>query len=103
MTSTEKIQPQWFGKTLVGLMLGLSLTYGFMAIFIWFGPDNLHTALSSERLLWKTQFNMWTITPIWMLIVSFVYLFKTTKSACIYLGLANLLTYGLFVLLRGVL
>lgn len=97
----NKIQPQWWGKTAVGVFLGLLLSYGIVAFIVWFGPDNINQNLSNERLLWKTQFNMWIVTPIWMLIVSFIYMFKTTKQAFIYLFSANLIIYTLFFALRS--
>lgn len=99
--SQNKIQPQWRGKTAVGVFLGLLLSYGIVAFIVWFGPDNINQNLSNERLLWKTQFNMWIVTPIWMLIVSFIYMFKTTKQAFIYLFSANLIIYTLFFALRS--
>lgn len=86
---SQKIQPQWWGKTAVGVFLGLALSYGIVALIVWFGPDGINSNLSDQRLFWKTQFNMWIVTPIWMLIVSFIYMFKTTKQAFIYLLSAN--------------
>lgn len=100
---SQKIQPQWWGKTAVGVFLGLALSYGIVALIVWFGPDGLHYPLSDQRLFWKTQFNMWIVTPIWMLIVSFIYMFKTTKQAFIYLLSANLIIYTIFFGLRSML
>ncbi|GMM83411.1 hypothetical protein [Pseudoalteromonas sp. MTN2-4] len=99
----QKIQPQWWGKTAVGVFLGLALSYGIVALIVWFGPDSINTNLSDQRLLWKTQFNMWIVTPIWMLIVSFIYMFKTTRQAFIYLLSANLIIYTIFFGLRSML
>lgn len=91
----QKIQPQWWGKTLIGLILGLAIAYGFVAIFAWFGPGGIDAKD-------KVQFNMWIISPIWLLILSLVYLFKTTKTAFLYLFSANVAIYSLYFLLKGV-
>ncbi|ALO43069.1 hypothetical protein [Pseudoalteromonas phenolica] len=100
---TQKIQPQWWGKTAVGVFLGLALSYGIVALIVWFGPDGINGQLSDQRLFWKTQFNMWIVTPIWMLIVSFIYMFKTTKQAFISLLSANVIIYTVFFGLRSML
>ena len=74
-----------------------------VALFAWFGPDNLTTSLSNERALWRVQFNMWLITPIWLCVIAFVYLFKSGKVAWLKLGLANVFIYSVWVLLRSTL
>lgn len=99
----NKIQPGWWSKTLAGVILGLFLSYGLVALFAWFGPDNLTTSLSNERALWRVQFNMWLITPIWLCVIAFVYLFKSGKVAWLKLGLANVFIYSVWVLLRSTL
>ena len=95
LTHDQKIQPQWWGKTLVGFILGLAIAYGLVAIFTWFGPGGIDAKD-------KVQFNMWMISPIWLLILSFVYLFKTTKTAFLYLFSTNIAIYSLYFLLKGV-
>lgn len=95
LTQDQKIQPQWWGKTLVGFILGLAIAYGLVAIFAWFGPGGIDAKD-------KVQFNMWMISPIWLFILSFVYLFKTTKTAFLYLFSANIAIYSLYFLLKGV-
>jgi len=91
----QKIQPHWWGKTLVGLFFGLTLAYGLIAIFAWFGPGGIDAKD-------KVQFNMWMISPIWLLVLSLVYLFKTTKTAFLYLFSTNVAIYCLYFLLKGV-
>lgn len=100
---TGKIQPQWFLKTTVGAVLGLTLSFGLVALFAWFGPDSLNTELSGERLLWKTQFHMWMVTPIWMLIVTMTYMFKTVKEAFISLVTGNICVFGCLFIFRDLL
>lgn len=94
LSAEEKIQPHWWVKTFAGLILGLSLSYAFVMIFAWYGPGGIDAPV-------KVQFNMWMISPIWLLILSFTYLFKTGLKAVSYLLLANLLGYGVFFLLGG--
>lgn len=93
LTADEKIQPHWWMKTFAGLILGLTLTYALVAIFAWYGPGGIDAPA-------KVQFNMWMIAPIWLLIFSFTYLFKTGFKAFIYLGSANIVFYAIFFLLR---
>ena len=99
----NKIQPDWWSKTLAGVLLGVLLSYGLVALFAWFGPDNVTQQLSNERVLWRTQFNMWLVTPLWFCFIAFVYLFKTGKQAWLKLGLANCVVYGVWFLLRSTL
>ncbi|WP_133468620.1 hypothetical protein [Paraglaciecola marina] len=93
LSAEQKIQPHWWSKTFAGVILGLTLSYGLVAIFAWFGPGGLEAVA-------KNQFNMWMISPFWMLVISFTYLFKTGFKAILYLTLANILIYGVFLVLR---
>ncbi len=88
----DKIQPQWFSKTLVSGILGLTLAYGIIATFAWYGPGGIDADV-------KVQFNMWAITPIWLLVVSFSYLFKNVWRMVQWLVAANVITYGLYYIL----
>lgn len=95
LTQDQKIQPQWWGKTLIGVVLGLTAAYGLIATFAWFGPGGIDAKD-------KVQFNMWMISPIWLFILAFVYLFKTTKTAFFYLFSANILIFGLYFIIKGI-
>ncbi|MEI6894850.1 MAG: hypothetical protein V5789_09525 [Colwellia sp.] len=88
----EKIQPHWWSKTLAGIFLGLSLSYALVIIFAWYGPGGIDAPA-------KVQFNMWIISPIWLLIFSFTYMFKTGLKAALYLLGANITAYSLFFFL----
>lgn len=92
LTSKEKIQAQWWSKTLAGVLLGLTLTYVLISMFAWYGYGGIDAPA-------KVQFNMWMIAPIWLTILSMTYLFKTGVKAWLYLSLANLIAYGMFYLL----
>ena len=93
LTEEQKIQPHWFVKTIAGLVLGLTLAYAFVGIFAWFGPGGIAAST-------KVQFNMWLISPIWLLVLSFSYLFQTGRKALIYLVSANIFVYSIFFILR---
>ncbi|MBE0369381.1 hypothetical protein [Pseudoalteromonas aurantia] len=98
-----KIQPQWLWKTLISLVLGLTLSFGLVGLFAWFGPDSLNSELSGERLLWKTQIHMWMVPPIWMIIVTVGYLFKTAKEAAMSLLIGNVCVFGCLIFFKDLL
>jgi hypothetical protein len=93
LTANEKIQPHWWVKTIAGTIFGLTLAYAFVGIFAWYGYGGINTPV-------KVQFNMWMISPIWMLVLSFSYLFKTGINAIVYLASANIIVYTIFFFLR---
>lgn len=89
----QRIQPQWWSKTAIGLIGGLLLAFGLVTLFAWYGPGGLHQGA-------KVQFTMWMVTPIWLSIFSASYLFTSAQSAVKVLGLANGICWGLFIALR---
>lgn len=93
LTPAQKIQPHWWSKTFAGLILGLTFAFACVALFAWFGPGGINAPA-------KVQFNMWMISPIWLMVLSLSYLFKTGMKAVVYLMSANIIAYGLFFLLR---
>ncbi|QQK61700.1 hypothetical protein FJD32_020775 [Shewanella sp. LC6] len=86
LAEQDKLQPDWWTKSLAGLILGFTFALGLVGLFAWFGPGGIDADT-------KVQFNMWLITPIWLLILSFSFMFKTGLRAIGYLGLFNILTY----------
>lgn len=88
------IQPQWWRKTLIGLLFSLTLAYALVALFAWYGPGGIQAPV-------KVQLNMWLVTPLWLTFFCLSYLFTSWRSAALTLGLANLLSWGLFCMLRG--
>ncbi|WP_440053706.1 hypothetical protein ACSLBF_12460 [Pseudoalteromonas sp. T1lg65] len=97
----QKISSDWWSKTFAGTVLGLCLSFGIVGLFAWISTDGLTQAISNERLLWKTQFNMWLVTPVWLLILSFVYLFRTGKQAVAWLTVSNLVIYLLLIFVKA--
>ena len=84
-------ESHWFGKTLAGLLLGFAIALAVSGLFAWFGPGGIMGGSG------KTQFNMWLIAPVWAFVLSFVFLFTSSRSAWLWLGgTAGLLTAFLF-------
>ena len=86
--NTRRLRPDWISKSLAGLIGGFVIALGLAGLFAWVGPGGLDAPN-------KVQFNMWIITPLWMLILSLVFLFRTGWRAWLWLGGAALLVQGL--------
>ncbi|MFC0350343.1 hypothetical protein [Undibacterium danionis] len=83
------IARDWWSKTFAGLVLGFLLSLALVGIFAWIGPGGINAPE-------KNQFVMWMITPLWMLILSFIYLCRSGLRAISYLLIANALAYTVF-------
>jgi len=79
----------WFGNACAGLLLGFFLALGLSGIFVQFGPGEVG-AFSA-----KHQLTMWLIAPLFVAVLSGCFLFRTGLRAWGWLGLANLLIWGL--------
>lgn len=101
LSQKQTIKSHWWGKMIAGVVLGLGLSFALVGLFAWLGSDGLQQQISAERLLWRSQFLMWMITPIWLLILSLVYLFPTAKQAFIWLGGANIIAYAALFMVKG--
>lgn len=94
-TATQRIRPDWLSKTLAGTLLGLALAFGVSAL--------LSQLLQPMPLPTRGQLVMWAVAPVWLGVCGGVYFFASGLRAWLWLGAANLLTYGLlFVWQRGV-
>lgn len=94
MKIKHKIQPDWWTKTLTGLILGFSFAV-VIATSIFF--------LATPHVERNTvaQFAMWSIPWIWMSLFFLAYYFpKGWHSLALY-SLANLLGYAAMFYLRG--
>ncbi|SBV37369.1 conserved membrane hypothetical protein [uncultured Stenotrophomonas sp.] len=78
----------WFGKTMAGVVLGFGLALALSGLFAWLGPDGIAGGGG------KVQFNMWLMAPVWALVLSFVYLFRDSLRAWLWLGAANALAFA---------
>lgn len=95
--STERVRLQsrhWFGKASAGLILGFGLAIAVSGLFAWLGPGGIDAGGG------KLQFNMWLVAPVWAGVVSFVFLFRNSVRAWLWLGLANAIAFGLLCAVR---
>ena len=92
MTKTIPFQTDWLSKTLAGLLLGLFLSLPCSAVFMQL-PLNIAMSV-------KVQLAMWSVAPIWLLVLSLCFLFPTGQRAWLWLGLGNLLVVVIYGLLR---
>ncbi len=86
----------WLGKTLAGTVLGFGLALALSGLFAWLGPDGIHGGGG------KNQFNMWLMGAIWALVLPFVFLFRNSLRAWLWLGAANAVTFGMLWFVRQV-
>jgi len=88
------LQPDWWQKTLAGFVGGYLLAVALVGIYAWAGPGGIDAPV-------KTQFNMWMITPLWMLMFSLVYLIPTGRQVMKWLLIANLVAWQILTIIRG--
>ncbi|WP_435275852.1 hypothetical protein ACMAZF_02140 [Psychrobium sp. nBUS_13] len=91
--SVEKIQPQWFAKSLIGAVLSFTLALFVVGIFAWQGFGGIDAPN-------KVQFNMWVVVFLWLCIFSVVYLFKTALRAFSWLMALNIIAFSLLILVK---
>jgi cytochrome bd-type quinol oxidase subunit 2 len=84
----------WLSKTLAGLIFGLAIAFVCMGFYAWYGPGDIHSAN-------KSQFVMWLVSPLWLVILAAVYLFPSGKQAWTVLFVVTALLYCSFFLLRS--
>ena len=88
------LQRDWWRKSIAGVVGGFLLALGLSGLFAWWGPGGIDAAN-------KSQFVMWLITPIWLLVMALVYLFRTGNQALLWLTVANGVVYGCLWLARA--
>jgi hypothetical protein len=74
----------WLAKGLAGLIPGLAVAIGVSGLFVWAGPG---APEASGRYLVM----MWAVVPVWMLILTFCFLFRSGWRAWAWLGGAAVL------------
>ena len=87
----------WFGKSSAGLVLGFLLAVAISGLCAWLTPDGVPGGNG------KIQFVMWLIAPFWAGVLCFVFLFRDSRRAWLWLGGANLIAFGLLAGVRGLL
>lgn len=85
----------WFGKASAALVLGFTLALGLTSIFGWYFQDAGNPLFSAQG-----QMAMWLMAPIWAGILSFCFLFGSGPRAWAWLGAANLLAWGAYLICR---
>jgi hypothetical protein len=80
----------WFLKTIFAFIFGFTLAIALSGIFAKYSHGGIYNDSA------KLQLTMWIIAPIWMLVQSFVYLFKSSLQAFLYLAAANAIAFLLF-------
>lgn len=91
----ERLQSRhWLGKTLAATVPGYTLALALSGIIALLTPDGF----VGEG---KVQFNMWMIAPAWATVLGFVFLFRDGLRAWLWLGVANVVAWGLFWGLRA--
>lgn len=91
-TKTLPIRRDWLSKTLAGTLLGFALALGVSGLFAAFSGGLPPAA--------RAQLAMWLVTPIWLTVLSLVFLFASGRRAWLWLGGANALVFGALALLR---
>ncbi|WP_066097948.1 hypothetical protein [Xanthomonas massiliensis] len=84
----------WLGKTCAGTVLGFGLAVALSGLFAWLGPGGIGAGGG------KAQFNMWLMAPVWAGVLSFVFLFRDSLRAWLWLGAANGLAFALLWVVR---
>ncbi len=93
--TAHRLQPRhWFGKTMAGTVLGFTLALALSGIFTLTTPGGLGDG-------GKIQFVMWTIAPAWASVLGFVFLFRDSLRAWLWLALANLVAWGALWILKA--
>lgn len=85
--SVQGIQRDWLSKALAGALLGFSLAMALSGIVAWLEPGG--PAATN-----KFQLVMWLVSPIWLGVLSFCWLFRSGQQAWLQLGAANLLAFA---------
>lgn len=70
----------WFGKASAGLILGLAIALGVSGLL------SAAMGLKDTYFSLQGQFTMWMMAPVWCLILSFCFLFRSGTRAWIVLG-----------------
>lgn len=89
MATGELSSRGWPGKLTAALLPGLSLSFALSGL--------IALALLGSRLpdSGTVQLVMWSISPLWVAIIGTCFLFRTPLRAWLWLGLGNILAFGL--------
>lgn len=69
----------WLAKGLAGLILGLAIAIGVSGLLVWAGPG-------APEASDKYMVMMWAVILVWMLVLTFCFLFRSGWRAWAWLG-----------------
>ncbi len=93
MLSAQKIQPDWWSKTFVGLFLGLSFAFACSALITMWGIEHIERGVAP-------QLGMWSIPWIWCPLFFIAYFIPRGWQAFVLYLVLNVIAYSLVFWLR---
>lgn len=84
--SKPTLRRDWWSKTSAGVFGGFGLAVALSGLFAWIGPGGLAAPN-------KFQFTMWITAPIFLAVLSLVFLFSSGRRAWLALGSLNVLAF----------
>lgn len=85
----------WFGKTSAALVLGFLLALGAAGLF------RTLNGIDDAFFSTKGQLAMWMMAPVWALVLSLCFFFRSTLHAWGWLAAINAVLWGVIALLGG--
>ena len=95
MSGGEISSRDWLGKGTAGVLLGFVIALGASGLL------KLATGVGDTFFSTKGQLSMWLMSPVWALVLSFCFLFTSSRSAWGWLGLAAGLIWALLFVAGG--
>jgi len=92
--AARDIRPDWWAKTLAGLLLGFGLAMALVGLLAYLGPGGISAADGRFTTL------RFLMPFAWITVFSLCYLFRTGLVAWLWLGGANLAAFGLLFACR---
>lgn len=90
----QKIQTDWWSKTIAGAILGLSLAIACASLItVW--------ALNSQDPALAPQIGMWSVPCIWLPLFFIAYFIPKGWQVMLMYGVLNIVVYGLVFSIRG--
>ncbi len=90
----DKIKPDLWTKTFAGVIGGFCIAIGVSGLFAWFGPGGISASIKGQAV-------MWMVPPVWMLVLSFSYLFKSGGRAVMSLAVLSALLLSVNWMLKS--
>ena len=95
MSGGEISSRDWLGKGSAGLLLGFVIALGASGLL------KLATGVGDTFFSTKGQLSMWLMAPVWAGVLSFCFLFSSTRRAWGWLALAAGMMWGLLFVAGG--